>query len=242
MEYKFHINDFDGPLDLLLHLVKESKMDIEKINTTQIIEQYLDFINSMEELNINIASEYLVVASSLLHLKSKMLLNIKDEEDTEEEYNITSEEDLKNKLKEYEKYKILTSDFKVLEEKRNEVFTKLPDNLLEYKESKGLEKGLFSIEDLINALKTLHQREELSKPINTKITKRELSVEDRTKDIREILNNKSKVNFLDLFNEYTTEYIVVTFLSILTMSKNKEINIIQEDNFSPILIEKRVLL
>lgn len=240
MEYKFHINDFDGPLDLLLHLVKESKMDIEKIDTTIIIEQYLDFINSMEELNINIASEYLVMASSLIHLKSKMLLNIKDEDETEEEFGITSEDDLKNKLKEYEKYKSLTRDFKILEEKRGEVFTKLPNNLNMYKETKELEKGLFSITDLLNALKILQQREELTKPVNTRITKKELSIEDRTKDIRKILDEKNKVNFLDLFNEYTTEYIVVTFLSILTMSKNKEINIMQEDNFSPILIEKRV--
>ena len=112
MYYKFHINDFDGPLDLLLHLVKESKMDIETINTKEIIEQYLDFLNSMEELNINVASEYLVVASSLIHLKSKMLLNISDEEETNDEYDeyvITSEEDLN-----YENMKSINLLVKVL--------------------------------------------------------------------------------------------------------------------------------
>ena len=239
MDYKFHINDFDGPLDLLLHLVKESKMDIETINTKEIIEQYLDFINSMEELNINIASEYLVVASSLIHLKSKMLLNISDEEETNDEYVITSESDLKNKLREYEKYKLISQSFKTLEEKRGEVFTKLPENLKEYTEN-NLTSGVFNINDLINALKSLYDRQELAKPINTRITHKELSVEERTKDIRKILKEKKKVNFLDLFTEYTNEYIIVTFLSILVMSKDNELIITQESNFSPIFLERKI--
>ena len=157
MDYKFHINDFDGPLDLLLHLVKQSKMDIETINTKEIIDQYLEFLNSMEELNINVASEYLVVASSLIHLKSKMLLNMPDEEEESDEYTITSEEDLKNKLKEYEKYKLITASFKELEDKRKEVFTKLPESLKEYTTS-NIQNGLFSTDDLLNALKELYNR------------------------------------------------------------------------------------
>lgn len=239
MDYKFHINDFDGPLDLLLHLVKQSKMDIETINTKEIIDQYLEFLNSMEELNINVASEYLVVASSLIHLKSKMLLNISDEEEESDEYTITSEEDLKNKLKEYEKYKLITASFKELEDKRKEVFTKLPESLKEYTTS-NIQNGLFSTDDLLNALKELYNRQELAKPINTKITHKELSVEERTKDIRKILKEKKRVNFLDLFTEYTNEYIIVTFLSILVMSKDNELTITQETNFSPIYLERKI--
>ena len=239
MDYKFHINDFDGPLDLLLHLVKQSKMDIETINTKEIIEQYLAFLNSMEELNINVASEYLVVASSLIHLKSKMLLNMPDEEEESDEYTITSEEDLKNKLKEYEKYKLITASFKELEDKRKEVFTKLPESLKEYTTS-NIQNGLFSTDDLLNALKELYNRQELAKPINTRITHKELSVEERTKDIRKILKEKKKVNFLDLFTEYTNEYIIVTFLSILVMSKDNELTITQETNFSPIYLERKI--
>ena len=239
MDYKFHINDFDGPLDLLLHLVKQSKMDIETINTKEIIDQYLEFLNSMEELNINVASEYLVVASSLIHLKSKMLLNMTDDEEESDEYTITSEEDLKNKLKEYEQYKLITKSFKILEEKRGEVYTKLPESLKEYNDSK-VESGLFSTDDLLNALKELYNRQELAKPINTKITHRELSVDERTKDIRKILKEKKRVNFLDLFTEYTNEYIIVTFLSILVMSKDNELTITQESNFSPIFLERKI--
>ena len=106
MTYNFCTSDFEGPLDLLLHLVKESKMDIYEINISEIINQYLDFIHSLEEKNIDIASEYLVMASELIHLKSKLLINRKDEEETSvDEFSFSSEEDLRNKLLEYEKYK-----------------------------------------------------------------------------------------------------------------------------------------
>ena len=79
MTYNFCVSDFEGPLDLLLHMIKESKKDIYEINISDIINQYLDFIHSLEEKNIDIASEYLVMASELIHLKSKLLVNRKDE-------------------------------------------------------------------------------------------------------------------------------------------------------------------
>ena len=92
MTYNFCINDFEGPLDLLLHLVKESKMDIYEINIRMIIEQYLEYIHSLKEKNIDIASEYLVMASELVHLKSKMLINKEETEEESDEYNINSED------------------------------------------------------------------------------------------------------------------------------------------------------
>ena len=238
MTYNFCINDFEGPLDLLLHLVKESKMDIYEINIHDIIDQYLDYIHSLEDENIDVASEYLVMAAELIHLKSKLLVNRKDDEETtDDEFSIKSEEDLRNKLLEYEKYKQITSSFQELEEKRGEVYTKLPENIREYLDGTGLEKGELDVDDLFNAYMLFLDRQKLAKPLNTKITKRELSVEDKMKDIRTILKKRKKVNFLDLFTEVTKETVVVTFLSILEMSKNNEINITQKDNFSPIMIE-----
>ena len=88
----FHINDFEGPLDLLLHLVKKEKMDIYEIEVSQIIEEYLEFIHQMQDLNIDIASSYLVMAAELLHLKSKLLLNQNIEEDEENQENQENEE------------------------------------------------------------------------------------------------------------------------------------------------------
>lgn len=239
MTYNFCVSDFEGPLDLLLHLVKESELDIYEINIRDIIDQYLDFIHSLEEKNIDVASEYLVMASELIHLKSKLLINRQEEEPTsEDEFTITSEEDLRNKLLEYEKYKKLTENFHELEEKRGEVYTKLPESLKEYIEETGIQKGELNIEDLFNAYKLFIERQNLAKPLNTKITKKELSVDDKIKDIREVLKVRRKINFIELFTEVTKENVVVTFLSILEMSKNNEILLSQEDNFSPIMIER----
>lgn len=240
MTYNFHINDFEGPLDLLLHMVKESEVDIYEINIRIIIDQYLDFIHSLEEKNIDIASEYLVMASELIHLKSKLLINRKEEPDEEDEFSFTSEEDLKNKLIEYERYKEITKNFQELEEKRSEVYTKLPENLKDFLPEAKLTKGEFDVDDLLNAYMQYLNRLKLSKPLNTRITKKELSVEDKINEIRDILEKRKRVNFIELFTEPTKEYVVVTFLSILEMCKLNEITLTQEDNYSPIMIEKRV--
>lgn len=238
MKPEFHINDFDGPLDLLLHLVKESKMDIYEINTAEIIEQYLAFLKSMETLNIDIASEYLIMASELIHLKSKLLIH-KEEEDEEDEYSIQSEEDLKNRLLEYERYKNITKDFRELEGKRAEVYTKSPDNLKEYMEEPVKLSTEITLEDLLEAFSLFLENQKKLQPLETKITKKEISVAEKTKSIRQILKIKGKVNFIELFDDFSKENIVVTFLSLLEMSKNNEISLLQEDNFSNIIIEKR---
>lgn len=238
MEIKLLINDFEGPLDLLLHLVKESKMDIIDINTSEIIEQYLDYIHEMKDMNIDVTSEYLVMAAELVHLKSKIVLNIKDTEE-DSEYELNSEEDLKNKLIEYEKYKSMAPKFKDLADKRSEVFTKLPESFSEYQKEAKLSSDI-TLDDLINAFLSFQKREELAKPLETTITKKELSVEERTKTIRSILKTKRKMNFLELFDKINKEYVIVTFLSLLEMSKDHEIIITQEDNFSNIFIESMI--
>lgn len=239
MTYNFCINDFEGPLDLLLHLVKSSEMDIYEIKTTVIIEEYLNFINTMQEKNIDVASSYLVMAAELIHLKSKMLLNLNDDAEENDEYSINSEEDLKQKLIEYEKYKNATQSFKELELNRMDYFTKLPENLSEYMDEPVITNSEVTVDDLVNAFLMFKERLKAAKPVNTRITKKELSVSERISNIRDILRVKKKINFVDLFDIVTKEYVVVTFLSILNMSKNNEILIEQENNFSPITIESR---
>ena len=239
MTYNFCINDFEGPLDLLLHLVKESKMDIYEINISTIIEQYLEFIHSLKEKNIDVASEYLVMASELVHLKSKLLINKEEAEETEDEFSINSEEELRERLIEYEKYKEISKSLSELEEKRNEVYTKIPENLKDFADVKKLPKGIFDLDDLYEAYLAYLKRKKLERPINTKITKKEMSIDDRINYIRNILEKKTRVEFFDLFTTFDKENVVVTFLSILEMAKKDEILISQEDNFSPIIIEKR---
>ena len=234
------INDFEGPLDLLLHLVKTSKMDIYEINTSYIIEEYLKYISEMQDLNIDVASEYLVMAAELIHLKSKMLINLDDEESTDEdEFSISSEEELKQRLIDYEKYKKSTDSFRRLEENRKEYLTRSPENIMEYAKDIKYNNDL-GIEALLNAFLEYKKRLENEKPLETKITRKELSVKERIKTIRDILKTRKKIVFTDLFESFRKDYVVVTFLSILNMSKNNEIAISQKDNFSPIMIESRL--
>lgn len=235
MEYKFVINDFEGPLDLLLHLIKISEVDIYDIPIVDITKQYVDFIKLQEKMNLTVASEYLVMAAELIEIKSKMLLpnKVQDEED---EYEEDPREKLINRLLEYKKYKDMIDTFKELESERRDLFTKEPMDLKEYKLDEYDNDGEVSLDDLMEALTKFLQRKEDEKPRETKITKREISVSDRTNDIRNILKKKKKVSFLDLFEIKTKEYVVVTFLSILEMAKFGEISILQDNNFGGITV------
>lgn len=234
------LQDFEGPFDLLLHLVRVSKMDIYKVNISDIIEQYLEFINSIDKFDIDTSSEYLVMSSELIHLKSKMLINKYNEDDElEEEYNIKSEEDLRNKLIEYERYKSMTDTFRELEENRLDYYTKLPENLNNYVEEEKVINSDVSVDDLVKAFLEMQKRISFQKPITTKVTRKEYSVKERIVEIRNLLKAKKKLEFTELFEIVTKENIVVTFLSLLDMSKNKEILIKQDKVFSTIIIESK---
>ena len=238
MNLELHLENFDGPLDLLLHLVKETKLDIYEINMSEIIETYLNYIESWQELNIDIGSEFLVMAASLIHLKSKMLIGKTVEEpENDDEYSISSEEDLKNKIIEYEKYKNITSEFQELEAKRKEVFTKIPENLKEFQDRKELINEGLTVDDLLKALLKIEERLRYKEPLETKITKREISVKDQIVSIRNILSQNRKCLFEELFFQATKEYIIATFLAVLEMTKQKEIMLKQKSNFDSIMVE-----
>ena len=234
--HNFVINDFEGPLDLLLHLIKTSKMDIYDISIEEITKQYLDFIKQMKEMNLDIASEYLVMASELIEMKSKLLLpNNKDDE--EDNYEEDLREKLINRLLEYKKYKDMIDTFKELEEERKDIFTREPTNLSNYIDKESENNGDITLEDLLSALNDFLKRKEDEKPRETTVTKKELSVTERTNDIRKYLKKKKSVNFFELFETKTKEYVVVTFLSILEMAKHGEITIRQDNNFNNIIID-----
>ena len=230
------IGDFEGPLDLLLHLIKKSKMEIFDIEISEITNQYLNYINQMSEMNLDIASEYLVMAAELIEMKSRKLLPIKDEETEEEEEN--PEEELKRRLIEYKKYKDSTSVFRTLEENRSSYFTKAPESLRNYSLEKLENDGSIGVMDLLDAFQKLLERQQFNKPVNTKIARKELSVKERVVKIRDILKTKKKVKFIELFDDFSKPYVVVTFLSVLEMAKNKEITLKQDNNFSDIYLER----
>ena len=228
------INDFSGPLDLLLHLIKSNKMDIYDINIELITREYIDYINNNKDLTIDACSEYLVMASELIHLKSKLLLHHEDEED--EEYEINNEEELRDRLLEYQKIKDMANDFRVLEERRSYVYTKLPSNLNEFREEDKLNTDI-TLNDLLNAFEEFLKRQKSKKPSVTTVTKKEFSVEERNNSIRKIIKDRGKINFLDLFDDISKPYVIITFLSILDLSKKSEIIITQDKNFGEIYLE-----
>ena len=236
MEYKFKINDFEGPLDLLLHLIKESEMEITNIEIVKLTDQYLKFINDMKDMNLDIASEYLVMASELAYLKSKSLLPIKDEE--KEEYE-EAKEDLINRLIEFKQYKEISSKFQYLEEKRKDIFTKAPSSLKEYSDSKTMIGDGVTLENLLEAFQKFWERKQSLEPLLTKITTKEFSVDDRISEIRSLFKTKERLEFFELFDNFSKPYVVVTFLSILEMAKNNELIITQENNFDKIYFEVR---
>ena len=234
MKYTITIDKFEGPLDLLLHLIKENDIDIYDIKIEEVAKQYLDYIKAMKEMNLSTSSEYLVMASELIEMKSKMLLpkkNVKEEDEYEED----PREVLIERLLAYKKYKEVTSEFKNLEMTRKLVFTKDPENLSYYAKEEDNKDNL-GINDLIEAFNNLMLKKELDKPLATKITKKELSVSERVIKIRNIIKERKEINFEELFNVATKEEVIVNFLSILEMVKDNEILLKQDNNFGGIVI------
>jgi len=235
MNIEFKINEFEGPLDLLLHLIKESKMDIMNIEIEEITNQYMNYLHEQEKMNLEIASEYLVLASELLEIKSKMLLpSFKNEEEEEEE---DPREELVNRLLEYQAYKEITKVLQEKEELKKEIYTKSPENIKNYiDENKEINLDI-SLDDLVDAFKKFLDRKKESKPLKTKVTVNEISVSSRRHDIKRLLKDKKKVSFFELFPVVSKEYVVATFLAILEMAKNKELVITQNDTFDDIICE-----
>lgn len=227
------IDAFEGPLDLLLHLIKKSNINICDINVVDITNQYLDYINQMEKMNLDIASEYLIMAAELIEIKSGYLLPKRDEVE-EDDARI----ELINRLLDYEHYKNMISYFKDLEYNRRDEFTKNPDDLRNY----GLESEIrlnsdVTVTDLVNAFNNFMKKQESLKPLNTKVTSKEYSVSKRCGEIKDILKIRKKICFEDLFDKYDRGFIVVTFLAILDLVRNNGYVVSQDYNFNQIYIE-----
>lgn len=235
MRYEIKINEFEGPLDLLLHLIKKADVDIFDIEIEKITKQYLDYIEAMEELNLDIASEYLVMAAELIEIKSSILLPKPELE--EDEYEEDLKENLTKRLLEYQKYKEVTKDFRELEEERKEIYTKIGENLKVYQEEEvnlDLDLNL-----LMEAFSKFLNRKEEEKPLHTTITKKEYSVKQRSREIKSILKRNKQAPFSSLFTVFKKDYIVVTFLSVLSMCKKQEVEIKQDENFEEIYLSLR---
>lgn len=232
MDYKFTSEKFEGPLDLLLHLIKKDNIDIFDINIAEITDQYLKYIENMEDINLNVDSEYLIMASELIELKSRELLPHDDEEEDDD-----PKQQLINRLAEYKRYKEVSLKLKGFEAERHELFTKAPSLLNEFKSKDAIISEDISLDDLLNAFMKFQERKEFEKPLNTVVTKKEYSVHKRASDIFNRLKDEKKIKFEDLFDVYNRSYVVVTFLAILDLAKNGQLTVKQDDD-SIILFQK----
>ena len=189
----------------------------------------------MEELKLEIASEYLVMAATLIEIKSKSLLP-KQVIEIEDEYEEDSREALIQRLVEYQQYKEVTKELRELEEERGQFFTKPPIDFSDYIDHVEKLPQNLQVEQLISAFEKLLRRHKLTKPLKTRIVPQTISVEDRMKSLSQQLKYKKRVAFASLFERFDKEYIVVTFLALLELVKSNQISISQQSYYEDIYI------
>lgn len=242
MHYNVKIDAFEGPLDLLLHLIHRLEIDIYDIPVAEITEQYLSYIHTMQELQLDVASEYLVMAATLLAIKSKMLLPKHEEELLFEEHSFEEEnpmDELVEKLVEYRKYKEAAVELKEMEQERGLIFTKPPSDLSDYAKEMSSEKTELNVSlyDMLGAFQKLLRRQKLQKPVSTKISRQEIPIEKRMTEILDDLRKiEGRKSFNELFPTADREFLVVTFLAVLELIKRREIYLEQEENFAEIFL------
>lgn len=239
MEYQVILEDFQGPLDLLLHLIKEKEMDLQTLELSVITDQYLQYIHMMESSQLEIMSEYLVMAAQLIEMKSKMLLP-KEKVQIDDEYQEDPREALIKRLIEYKRYKDVLEEIQKKYEKRQEVIIKPADNMEQYvMDTSTMIPQDLEVYDLMKAMQKMFQRKALLKPLDTHISKKDISIEQRSDEIRKFFKVRvnKKVKLEDLFERGDRYYFIVTFLSILVLAKDKEVEISQDGLFNEIYVE-----
>lgn len=244
MDYKIMIDAFEGPMDLLLHLIDKAAIDIYDIPINNIAEQFIEYIKHMEELNLDITADFLVMAATLLEIKSKMLLPNKS---SFNEMEIETEEldprvELVRRLVEYKKYKDIAVELRLFEIMQSKVYYKPKEDLTDYGTNEFEFEGL-NIEKLFKSLsKIIEKRSKVNMVLDiNEIQREEYTLEKCIHDIKIKLNINDKLTFNDLLKEDSTKNEIITFfLSILELIRMKYINVIQKEDFSDLIIRRRI--
>ncbi len=233
-DYKIRIPIFEGPLDLLLHLIRENEIDIYDIPIAEITKQYLDYLELMKELNLEIAGEFLVMAATLIQIKTRMLLPVDEDVPPEEREDPRIE--LVERLLEYQAFKNASLDLQERLNERTLYFWREP---MEIEDAGPEEPLLFDVHifDLIAAFKRVLEN---APPEAVQITKETLTVKDRINYIIEKLDRKSPVRFEELFEPGTSrQVLLVTFLALLEVLRYGIAKAYQEQDFGIIWIIKK---
>jgi len=244
MSMTYKLPSFEGPLDLLLHLIDKAEVDITNIPISEITDQFLEYLSLMEELELEVASEFLVMAATLLSIKSKMLLPkppvIEFDSDYEEDAGDSLEE-LVHKLIEYRKYKSIAEHLRDKELAQSLVYSREPHDLTPYavEEKRNPVEGLDTFDLLLAFQKAL--RRAANRNVVAKIRRDEVSVKDRMRDVLHLLKREGgKLLFSKLFDESSTrDELVVSFLALLELMKMKKISCFQHKLFEDIVIQAK---
>ncbi len=247
MELQVHLPVFEGPLDLLLHLIDKNKVDIYDIPIVTITDQYLAYVDEMKRADLNVMSEFLVMAATLLSIKSKMLLPREAKEDEEEE---DPRAELVQQLVEYKMYKYIAYELKDKQVDADHVLFKvptIPDEVKSYEEPVDIEELLQGIS--LNKLNDIFQavlRREKGRidPIRSKfgeIKQEEISMDEKMSYLKEYAREHHRFSFRQLLEAQCTKTeVIVTFLCILEMIRFGQVTIVQEHIFDDIRIESQL--
>ena len=241
-EYEVKLELFEGPLDLLLYLVNKSEVSIVDISVSQIASQYLEYLDVMRDLNIDIASEYLHMAATLIRLKARELLPPQEGEVLEEEDGIYNREQLILQLLEYKKFKEAASTLKVFESEQFGAFGRGHAEVIEASSHEGeVDLGNLCVFDLLTAFKRILERADSQESEEYKhvIVVDSVKIDDRIELILSMLSDRHEVTFDELFaGDYRKIVLVVTFMAILELAKMQELKFRQEVHFGPILVSR----
>ncbi|MBC8060931.1 MAG: segregation/condensation protein A [Clostridiaceae bacterium] len=232
--------NFEGPFDLLLHLIKKNEMDIYDIKIYDITTQYLDYLYDLKEMDLDITSEFIVIAATLIEIKSKMLLP-KEKKEAEEVEEIDPRKELVEKLLEYKKFKFVSQFLK--EREVGLMFSKKPEIIPDPEHNfKEIFKDITLIEllTIYNELMDRFRNKMNTENIMEKLIPLDaFKIEDKMIALREILFLNDKLSFKNITKDYSSKIeVVVTFLAMLEMIKIREIKVTQYENFNEIYLER----
>ncbi|PSL50400.1 condensin subunit ScpA [Salsuginibacillus halophilus] len=246
--YSVKIDAFEGPLDLLLHLIQQAEVDIYDIPVAQITEQYMAYIHSMQELALDYASEYLVMASTLLAMKSRMLLPIEEAEDMEADEMLEDEDDprreLAEKLAAYKQYKEAAGTLETFESERMEKFSKAPsqvDDYIQHEDEQAVpDVGGITVYDMIQAYQNAKNRLKKANEPPAVVKPDTFTVEAQIEDVREkVKTSTGPVSFTNWLAARPPAELVASFLAVLELMKGGEILCRQDGNFSDIWMYRK---
>jgi segregation and condensation protein A len=235
---RIHLPIFEGPLDLVLYLIRREKIDIHDIPIAPITREYMAYLDVMKELNLELAGEFLVMAATLIHIKSKMLVPVDPTEAQTDEDAVDPREELVQRLLELQRYKEAAGLLHQKREIRSATWMR-PDTVIPKFDDSGeemLEAGLF---DLISAFKELLDRRKVL--LAHEVEPEGKSVEQRIEEILLLLKEGSSTEFMDLFEDQRTKMdMIVTFLALLELIRLKRVKVYQKGSFGPIRIFRPV--